>query len=600
MHAYKIIIFDTHLTIHKEIIHRLLNQKYQHENSIAKIPKFEVDRVLKVSEGVNRIKMGLKKESPYSLAFIVINSLEDKHLEITQKIWEIDRYMQIIICIANSHEASAEALASADGNDNLLVLKNPLDNVAIRQLVCAISKKSILTRDSNFYREKINQLVEERTARSHHAIKLEFQATHDSLTELPNRILLHDRINQAILSSNRQQNQFALLFFDLDHFKLVNDSLTHQIGDELLKTVAKRLIKTMRAEDTVARFGGDEFVMIVSSLRGTDGAVSVAHKVLRAFEQPFKIQGKTINLSTSIGISIYPQDGKNAKELLRNADLAMYYAKKRGGEQFRFYTHTLDQKSQLQLNYTVELKNALDRGEFYLLYQPQFNVRQKKLLSAEALIRWLHPEKAVILPMDFIPEAESSGLIVPIGDWVIHEACKQHLAWRAIGLPPIRIAINISFQQLRQYNFTTNLRHILQEYRIKPEFIELEITEHMLLLHQDAAYAIQELKDLGVRVVLDDFGTEHSSLNYLRKLNIDALKIAPSFVSNISVNKSDEVVIKAIIAMAKNLGFEVIAQGVENAAQMKFLRKQLCDGLQGYHFSEPLAAEKIPKTLQQV
>lgn len=601
MHEYRIIIFDTDSAIHQDIIHRLLNQKYLQleTNSIDVIPKFIIDRPLKTVDGIKQIKAALNEERPYALAFVVINSLADQHLDITQKIWKIDKHLQIIIYVGGNHEATADAFQCMDGNDNLLVLKNPLDTVSIRQLVYAISKKGNLSRDSNFYREKINQLVEERTARNQHETKLEFQATHDSLTGLPNRTLLQDRINQAIINSNRQKNHFAVLFFDLDRFKSVNDSLTHQIGDELLKAVAKRLTVLMRAEDTIARFGGDEFVMIVPALQGNESSVSVAHKVLGAFGQPFKIKGMNINLSTSIGISLYPQDGKNSKELLRNADLAMYHAKERGGEQFRFYTQTLDQQGQMQLSYTSELKNGLAENEFYLLYQPQWHVKQHRLLSAEALIRWHHPDRGVILPMDFIPEAENSGLITPIGEWVIHEACKQHLAWKALNLPPIRVAINISFQQLRQYNFASNLRHILQEYRIKPHYIELEITENMLLLHQESLYVIKELKELGVRVVLDDFGSAHSSLNYLRKLNIDGLKIAPSFVKNISLNQSDEVIIKAIIAMAKSLGFEVIAQGVESATQKEFLREQQCDGLQGYHFSEPLAADQATQIFQK-
>lgn len=428
--------------------------------------------------------------------------------------------------------------------------------------------------------------------------ELEHQATHDSLTDLPNRVLLNDRIQNAITTASRQHNYFAILFFDLDRFKLINDSLGHEFGDEVLCEVGKRLVSSLRPQDTLARLGGDEFVMLIPELLKGENVVTVAQHVLNSFSQPLTIEGHEFNLTTSIGISLYPTDGDNINSLLKNADLAMYQAKEQGGNQFKFYTPQLNQLSNRQLERESDLRRGMINKEFFLVYQPQYGIQKNELLGLEALIRWQHPKKGVVLPLEFIPTAEESGLIVPLGEWVIREVSQQMYAWQQQGLPPVRVAVNVATQQLKQTNFAETVRGILDEHNIDPGLFEIEITENVIITNIDVQRMIQKLKDVGLKIVLDDFGTGSSSLNYLKQIHIDRLKIDQSFVQNISRSRSDEVIIEAIIAMARSLNFKVSAEGVENQNQIKFLRNQNCDEVQGFFLSKPLSVELITNILK--
>ncbi|ASQ45213.1 EAL domain-containing protein [Legionella clemsonensis] len=428
--------------------------------------------------------------------------------------------------------------------------------------------------------------------------ELEHQATHDSLTDLPNRVLLNDRIQQAIAVAAREQTCFAILFFDLDRFKLVNDSLGHEFGDEVLCEVSKRLTSLLRAEDTLARLGGDEFVIVVPELKRSEDVVSVVQKILNSFSQPLYIAGHEFTLTTSIGISLYPEDGTSLNTLLKNADLAMYQAKEQGGNQFRFYTPQLNQITNQQLERESELRHAIQNKEFFLVYQPQYDAKNRQLIGLEALIRWQHPQKGVILPLEFIPTAEESGLIVPLGEWVIREVCQQISEWREKGFPKIRVAVNVATQQLKQVNFAETVQGILEEYHVNPESFEIEITENVIITNIEVQRMINKLKQIGVKIVLDDFGTGSSSLNYLKQLHIERLKIDQSFVQNISRSRSDEVIIEAIIAMARSLNFTVLAEGVENPNQINFLKEQNCDEVQGFFLSKPLSSDSITQILQ--
>lgn len=429
--------------------------------------------------------------------------------------------------------------------------------------------------------------------------KLEHQATHDSLTDLPNRVLLIDRIQQTIASAIRRKEHFAIFFLDLDRFKLINDSLSHKVGDELLFAVAKRLSTVLRKEDTLARLGGDEFVMIIPELAKNENVVNVAQKVLTSFDQPFHVAGREISISTSIGISLYPNDGKKVSTLLKNADLAMYNAKEHGGNQFKFYIPKLNQELSKRLQQESELRKALANHEFFLLYQPQFDIKKNNLIGVEALLRWRHPQKGIILPLDFIPVAEESGLIIPIGEWVIHEVCNQLKTWQKNNLPLVRVSINVTTQQLKQVNFATTLEKILKQHGVNPKYLEIEITENVIITHVEIQQMIQEIKKIGVKIVLDDFGTGNSSLNYLKKLHFDRLKIDQSFVQNIAKSRSDEVIIEAIIAMARSFNFKVLAEGVENQKQINFLKEKNCDGIQGFLFSGPVPPDKITRILDK-
>ncbi len=428
--------------------------------------------------------------------------------------------------------------------------------------------------------------------------EIKYQATHDILTGLPNRALLMDRIQQAIALSKRTNTLFGVLFFDLDRFKLINDSFSHSAGDELLQQIAKRIKFAIRESDTIARLGGDEFIGLLVSMSDSQALEIITDKIMAIFKHPFKVMEHDLTISVSIGASIYPRDGNTPDELLRNADIAMYRAKDMGGNQLQFYSPDINTHNIERLELETALSLALQRNEFFLCYQPEMDVASNEMISVEALIRWQHPENGVILPIDFIPIAEQTGLIVPIGAWVIKEACAQNKKWQEAGLPPIRVAVNISTKQFKQPNFTEVIKGALAESGLAPEFLELELTENLFIKIGDAKDTLSELKNMGVSIALDDFGTGYSSLGYLRQMNIDRLKIDQSYVKNINADNGDEVIIKAIISMAKNLNLDVIAEGVETQKQLEFLQSKDCDEMQGYFFSKPLLAEELETILK--
>ncbi|WP_131794799.1 EAL domain-containing protein [Fluoribacter gormanii] len=427
--------------------------------------------------------------------------------------------------------------------------------------------------------------------------QLKYQALHDPLTQLPNRALLIDRIQASIDYAQKNKQKFAILYFDLDRFKLINDSLSHEVGDQLLRMVGQRWSSLIRKEDTLARLGGDEFVMICHVTKNEDIS-AIGNKILDSMKKPFKIANRDITITPAVGICIYPKDGKTPSELLKSADLAMYQAKERGGNQYYFYATQLHEYSDQCFKLESDLRNALKNKEFFLLYQPQFNLDQENLLSVEALIRWNHPEKGLLLPLDFIPIAEETGIIIPMGEWIISEACQQIKAWHKKGLPYIRVAINITTRQLQQPNFIYFVEKTLKEYLLDPQYVEFEISENVIITHRDIVKTLNQLKQLGIKIALDDFGTGNSSINYLKQLHIDCLKIDQSFIQNISASRSDEVIIEAIISMARSFNFKVIAEGVESQKQLDFLKQQHCDEVQGFFFSKPLTSAEIERFLK--
>lgn len=428
--------------------------------------------------------------------------------------------------------------------------------------------------------------------------KLEHQANHDALTGLPNRLLLMERIEQAIQHHAPKKKKMALLFFDLDRFKMINDSLSHVVGDALLCEVAKRLQHIVRQEDLLARLGGDEFVLVCESFSALESITKLAEKILASFERPFHLAGREINMSASIGISIYPDDGDSVNTLLSNADMAMYQAKFLGGNQFSLYTDALNARTNREFELELELQRAITNQEFFLVYQPQFSINNHKIHGMEVLLRWQHPKKGVIMPTDFIPTAESSSLIIPIGEWVLRETCKQIATWRAMGLKNIRIACNVADKQLRQTSFADMIEQMLEEFDIPPECLEMEITENVIL-DKSVQDTIRKLKKLAVHIVLDDFGTGSSSLNLLKQVAVDSLKIDQSFIQNITKSSGDEAIIDAIIAIAQSMHFTIIAEGVETPSQLAFLKKRHCDDVQGFLMSKPLRTEDMEALLKK-
>ncbi len=435
------------------------------------------------------------------------------------------------------------------------------------------------------------------TKRAHLEQELQYQATHDPLTGLCNRVKLLEQLKAAIKSSMQSSLTFGVVFIDLDRFKLINDSLSHMAGDALLKSVAERLSNTLRPQDTLARLGGDEFVVVFTNITRSE-LENKSAQLLLLFQQPFAVSDRNVTLTASLGISVYPKDGTTADILLRNADAAMYRAKAQKGNSYVFYSSEMSMQSLQELDQEIELRHALTNNEFFLCYQPQLDINDEKLVAVEALIRWNHPTKGVLLPMEFIPLAEETGLIVPISDWVLRTACIQNKAWQDEGLQPIRVAVNVTAQQFNQQNIIEKVRNILAETQLKPEYLEVELTENVILSNREIVKSVTELKKLGVRIAIDDFGTGYSTLSYLHMLPLDRLKIDSSFIQHIQSENDDEVIIRAVIAMAKNLNLEVLAEGVETAEQLRFLKTQECGGVQGYYYSKPLLKTELEAYLK--
>jgi diguanylate cyclase (GGDEF)-like protein/PAS domain S-box-containing protein len=421
--------------------------------------------------------------------------------------------------------------------------------------------------------------------------RLSHLAQHDSLTDLPNRGLFNDRLRQAVILANRHRSALAVLYLDVDRFKHINDSLGHSVGDRLLQSVAQRLSGCVRASDTVSRLGGDEFVILLSEVAQAQDAVGCADKVLQAVRIPYVVEGHELHITASVGIVIYPEDGVEAEVLLQNADSAMYEAKNRGRDTYQFYRSDLNASASRRQSLEGDLRGALARQEFELYYQPLVSLATGGRSGVEALIRWNHPTLGFLLPEHFIPIAEESGLIVPIGQWVLGAACEQANLWRAAGLPPLRLAVNISTVELRSRDFVANVAATLARTGFDSERLELELTETFLMQDSTAtAVVLRALKDLGVHLALDDFGTGYSSLSYMRRFPIDALKVDRSFVRHLTTDADDASVVSAVINMGKSLHMRVVAEGVESRAQLEFLQVHECTEAQGYYFGAPCNA----------
>ena len=431
------------------------------------------------------------------------------------------------------------------------------------------------------------------------SLEMAHSAQHDFLTGLPNRMLLNDRISQAIALAPRHTSQVAVLFLDLDGFKHINDSLGHPVGDLLLRSVARRLVTCVRASDTVSRQGGDEFVVLLSEAEQWEDAAIVATRMLHAVAEAHSIDQRDLHITTSIGVSVYPDDGRDAETLIKNADTAMYQAKENGKQSFQFFKPAMNVRAVERQSIEESLRRALERDEFVLHYQPKVDLRTGAITGAEALLRWTHPERGLVSPAQFIPIAEDSGLILPIGRWVLRGACLQARRWVDEGLPAMTMAVNVSSMEVRAEDFVTGLFEILDDTGLDPASLELELTESVLMRHADSAASIlQAVRERGVQVAVDDFGTGYSSLSYLRRFPIDALKIDQSFVSQISADGDDTSIVTAVISMARSLKLRVIAEGVETLEQLAFLQDLQCDEAQGYYFSRPVPAAQFARLLK--
>ncbi len=441
---------------------------------------------------------------------------------------------------------------------------------------------------------------EKRAAELHIANqKIEQLAYCDFLTGLPNRVILVDRLRQAIDLAKRIKKKIGILFLDLDGFKTINDTFGHFQGDELLKDVAARLVNLVRESDTVARMGGDEFIIMVQNLESDDDILTVANKIIDAFRQPFDLNHNEIYVTASIGISIFPEDGETHELLLKNADLAMYKAKEMGRNQSVLCTTIMKDIITENMKLSNSLYRSLERNELEVYYQPQISFNTKKIVGLEALLRWNHPELGLVYPGKFIHLAEQTGLINSIGKWVLQTVCMQNKAWQEAGLPPMRIAVNLSIIQFQNSEIASQIKEILEETKLLPQYLELEITENIAM--RDTDYIIRVLnafQEMGIYISIDDFGTEFSSLKYLKLLPINRIKIPMLFIQGVNVDERDEAIIKTIIVLARNMGLDVIAEGVETHQQESFLAQQMCYEMQGFYYYKPMPAREIEVLLR--
>jgi len=460
--------------------------------------------------------------------------------------------------------------------------------------------------------KQVVALVRDITERKQAEEQIAYLAYHDSLTGLPNNRLFRDRLRQGIAHAQRNGTMLAVMFLDLDRFKLINDTMGHGIGDRLLQVTADRLSEAIRSTDSialnksplintsVARLGGDEFTILLEDIENTKAVSRVAGRMIRAVSEPIMLGDQEVYTSTSIGVAVYPADGDDVEMLLKNADAAMYHAKEQGRNNYQFFTQSMNESSVEQLLLENNLRKAITKGELQLYYQPQVSVVSGQLVGMEALIRWQHPEKGFISPAVFIPVAEETGMIMEIGEWVIQQACRQAAEWRDKGFKPIRISVNLSARQLKDERLPDIIASNIFDTGMEARYLGVELTESAIILEPEMALArLQNIKSLGVKLSLDDFGTGYSSLSYLKRFPIDTLKIDQAFIHDVKVDHEDAALVKAIIAMAHGLGMDVVAEGVESQEQLKFLGAHACDTIQGFLFSRPLPAAEIENMLNK-
>jgi len=602
--CHRILVIDDNVAIHDDFRKILLREKkantlldemesalFGSESQTTVCAVFELDCASQGQEGMEMAKRAQMEGRPYSLAFVDGRMPPGwDGVETIRRLWQESPDLQAVLCTAYADYSWQEIQNVLGESDSFLILKKPFDNAEILQMAHALTRKWELNRE---ILGRLNQL-----------------AFYDSLTGLPNRSLFLDRLKQTLGIASCYNHKGALLFIDLDNFKKINDTLGHTLGDELLKVIAQRLSQCLRASDTIARpqeykpiaarLGGDEFTVLLPELEKPEFAAIVAQRLKEQIAKPIRLNNHQVSVTPSIGIAVFPQDGDDVGHLLKNADLAMYFAKKIGPNTFKYYQESMNAAAMKRLTIENHLRQALDRQEFTLNYQPQFKLSTGEMSGMEALLRWHSQELGDVAPAEFVPIAEESGIIVTMGEWVLRTACKQAAAWLKKGYSLQRLAVNVSLKQFTSPNFAETVKMILDETGLDPRRLEIEITEN-LLAHdlQGIKATLQTLRNLKIRIAVDDFGNGYSSLSRLREMPIDCLKIDRNFVSGIEEGVKDRSIISAIIAMADGLDMIAIAEGVETVGQAEFLRSKNCQEAQGYLFSRPLTTAQAEILLRK-
>jgi len=594
--TYRILIVDDNQAIHEDLRKILIgesggpdllaDEEFLFQKQQVRGAHFEIDSAFQGQDGLAMVAQAITEGRPYALAFVDIRMPPGwDGVETVLQLWKAYPDLQVVICTAYSDYSWNDIVRKLGHSDNLVILKKPFDNIEVIQLAHALTKKWTVSREANAKRQELERMVQEATA------ELAYHANHDALTDLPNRRLFADRLEQAIIMARRTGKKTALLYIDLDGFKIVNDTLGHSIGDSLLREVVARMKDRLRQCDTLARMGGDEFTLVATGLSEPEAAAIVADRVREVLGPPFHIEGNELFVTASVGISIYPRDGLDVSQLLRNADAAMYEAKRQGKNRAVFFTPEIGMAANSRLELETHLRSALEDHEFVLHYQPQFELATQRLIRFEALIRWEHATLGLVPPSTFIPIAEECGLIVPIGNWVIEEACRTARKWREAGCRDVPVSVNVSCEQFYRPDFIDTVLGIVKQTPLPPSLLELELTESLIRDLDQVAPKIAALREHGILVSIDDFGSGYSSFSYLQKLPVEAVKIDRTFVQYLESAPKARSVVKGMVTLAHSIGLRVVVEGVETAGQLEALFTTGADEVQGFLLGRPAPAE---------
>jgi diguanylate cyclase (GGDEF)-like protein len=614
--AHRVLLIDDNAAIHGDFRKVLASPETSGQAAIALLeadifgdssqasarPRFKIDSAYQGQEGVEMARAALARGLPYAMTFVDMRMPPGwDGLRTIEELWSVDPAIQVVICSAHSDYDWSEVVHRLNFSDKLLVLRKPAEPIEILQSATALSRKWNNERLVRRQMDNLEQVINVRTRGLEAANRqLRHLATHDALTGLPNRVLLDDRLKQAVAHAERGSRRFVLMVCSLDRFKLVNESLGHTAGDELLQEVARRLQNLIGPVDTVARFGGDEFALLLSSVERIEDASALAGRAVEALQEPIRVGGIDVRTSTCIGIALYPEDGPSAEILTAHAEAAMRCAKQKGRGGIERFEGGMSTSVEERVQLESELHTAVADGQFQLYYQPKVHTQSGVVRSAEALIRWIHPRRGLVSPDTFIPLAEECGLIGAIGDWVVREACRQARLWQERGLPALRVSVNLSPSQFRGSGLTDSIRGALEAAKLDPQYFEVELTESAVMSDPEESIEIlEQLSAMGVLVSVDDFGTGYSSMSYLRRFPIDKLKIDRVFIREIASRPEDASIVRAIVSLAHSLRLKVVAEGVETAAQLEFLRAIGCDEYQGYHFSRPLPGNEFERLVRE-
>jgi diguanylate cyclase len=613
----RILVVDDNAQIHEDFRKVFAREENSHKVELARAESvlfgdappshsqplpYVLDFASQGQEAAMYVEQAVADRRPYALAFIDMRMPPGwDGLETIEHIWRCDPNIQVVICSAHSDYDWNDVVERFGQSDKLLVLKKPFEPIEVLQGASALVRKWQHERALQQHVDSLERIIVARTENLEVANRqLRHLATHDALTDLPNRVLLDDRLEQAIAHASRDAQPFAVMILDLDRFKTINDTLGHHSGDAVLKEVASRLRTMVRNVDTVARVGGDEFVLVVGPAATLAEAEEIARRANDIVSQPIGVAGVELHVTASIGIALYPEHGESTGRLLMHADAAMYCAKQHGRNTYQCFAPGMDAATLEHVNLESDLHRALKLHQLEIHYQPKVDLATGDVRSAEALVRWRHPERGLILPSQFIPVAEECGLIHDIGEWVLQEACRQCASWHRAGMPPLRVSVNVAASQFRRRDLLDRIQSALRDAPLDPQYLEIELTESVVMTDPEGTAAVlQQLSRMGVLVSVDDFGTGYSSMNYLRRFPIDKLKIDRAFIKDLVTCADDASIVQAIISLAHSLRLKVVAEGVETPEQLNFLQRLGCDQYQGYHFSPAVPAAEFARLIKE-